>query len=77
MFDREGAKKVDTTIQDILFIMAVSNSCMNPLVYGSYTMKCQMCPFRKRKENKQTGSAYKLELQRRSTGNMIFIFPLK
>lgn len=71
MFDRESAKKVDTTIQDSLFIMAVSNSCMNPLVYGSYAIKCQMCPCNssKKKETKQVGSAYKLELQRRSTGN--------
>lgn len=73
MFDRESAKKVNNTIQDSLFIMAVSNSCMNPLVYGSYTMKCQMCPCNKKKEKKQTGSTYKLELQRRSTGNSVFV----
>ncbi|XP_044733757.1 gonadotropin-releasing hormone II receptor-like [Chrysoperla carnea] len=38
MFDRESALKVDAGLQDALFMMAVSNSCMNPLVYGSYAM---------------------------------------
>lgn len=41
MFDRESAKQVDTKIQDALFIMAVANSCLNPLVYGSYTRECR------------------------------------
>ena len=70
MFDRESAKRVDNTIQDSLFIMAVSNSCMNPLVYGSYAMKFQYCPCSKKKEKKIIGSNYnyKMELQRRSTG---------
>lgn len=47
MFDRESAEKVDTRLQDLLFIMAVSNSCVNPLVYGSYAMnfkrECRYC----------------------------------
>ncbi|NP_001127745.1 neuropeptide receptor A29 [Bombyx mori] len=38
MVDRESASKVSRRIQDLLFAMAVSNSCMNPLVYGSYTL---------------------------------------
>ncbi|KAF4531967.1 hypothetical protein B566_EDAN010214 [Ephemera danica] len=38
MFDRESATLVDGRVQDALFIMAVSNSCMNPLVYGTYAM---------------------------------------
>ncbi|GLH05347.1 uncharacterized protein GBIM_10964 [Gryllus bimaculatus] len=41
MFDRESAKQVDSRVQDALFIMAVSNSCMNPLVYGSYALNCR------------------------------------
>lgn len=38
MFDRESAEKVDKGLQDALFIMAVSNSCVNPLVYGTYNL---------------------------------------
>lgn len=38
MFDRDSAAKLSTWLQDLFFMMAVSNSCMNPLVYGSYAM---------------------------------------
>ncbi|XP_042885357.1 vasopressin V1b receptor-like [Penaeus japonicus] len=38
MFDRQSAMQVDKRLQDALFIMAVSNSCVNPLVYGTYTI---------------------------------------
>ncbi|CAG4935058.1 unnamed protein product [Colias eurytheme] len=38
MFDRESAMLVSARVQDLFFIMAVSNSCMDPLVYGSYTL---------------------------------------
>ncbi|XP_046476477.1 adipokinetic hormone/corazonin-related peptide receptor variant I-like [Neodiprion pinetum] len=47
MFDRESAMRVDTWLQDALFIMAVGNSCANPLVYGSYVVnfrhECSRC----------------------------------
>ncbi|XP_046744200.1 adipokinetic hormone/corazonin-related peptide receptor variant I-like [Diprion similis] len=47
MFDRESAMRVDTWLQDALFIMAVGNSCANPLVYGSYAVnfrqECSRC----------------------------------
>ncbi|XP_037290992.1 adipokinetic hormone/corazonin-related peptide receptor variant I [Rhipicephalus microplus] len=36
-FDAESAKDVDDYLQSSLFMFAVSNSCVNPLVYGSYT----------------------------------------
>ncbi|XP_062554078.1 adipokinetic hormone/corazonin-related peptide receptor variant I isoform X2 [Armigeres subalbatus] len=64
MFDRESALKVDGAIQDGLFLMAVSNSCMNPLVYGSYAMKCRR-PWRRQAppNGLQTPNA----AQRRST----------
>nr|XP_029720535.1 gonadotropin-releasing hormone II receptor isoform X2 [Aedes albopictus] len=64
MFDRESALKVDGAIQDGLFLMAVSNSCMNPLVYGSYAMKCRR-PWRRQAapNGVQTPNA----AQRRST----------
>ncbi|CAG9790752.1 unnamed protein product [Diatraea saccharalis] len=38
MIDRPSAARVSVRVQDLLFAMAVSNSCMNPLVYGSYTL---------------------------------------
>ncbi|CAK1542074.1 unnamed protein product [Leptosia nina] len=38
MFDRESALNVSSRVQDLFFIMAVSNSCMDPLVYGSFTL---------------------------------------
>ncbi|KAI5651465.1 7 transmembrane receptor (rhodopsin family) domain-containing protein [Phthorimaea operculella] len=38
MIDRVSARRVSPRVQDLLFAMAVSNSCMNPLVYGSYTL---------------------------------------
>ena len=34
----ETASQIDKRVQEILFMFAVSNSCVNPLVYGSYTM---------------------------------------
>lgn len=70
MFDRESAAKVASWIQDAFFMMAVSNSCMNPLVYGSYAMNfrkecgrclgCLMCP----KQNS-------VRLRRKGTGKPI------
>ncbi|XP_052758505.1 adipokinetic hormone/corazonin-related peptide receptor variant I-like [Galleria mellonella] len=38
MVDRHSAQHVSARVQDLFFIMAVSNSCMDPLVYGSYTL---------------------------------------
>ena len=32
--DRETAAKIDPKLQKGLFVFAVSNSCMNPIVYG-------------------------------------------
>ncbi|CAH2087259.1 unnamed protein product [Euphydryas editha] len=39
MVDRDSASRVSPQVQDLLFAMAVSNSCMNPLVYGSYALR--------------------------------------
>ncbi|XP_054159631.1 adipokinetic hormone/corazonin-related peptide receptor variant I-like [Oppia nitens] len=36
--DSETAKKLDKGLQNTLFMFAVSNSCVNPLVYGSYSL---------------------------------------
>lgn len=41
MVDRPSAEKVDPRIQDGLFLMVVSNSCLNPLVYGAFTRECR------------------------------------
>lgn len=47
MIDRNSAEKLPNWLQDALFMMAVSNSCMNPMVYGSYAMnfrkECSKC----------------------------------
>ncbi|XP_039293083.1 gonadotropin-releasing hormone II receptor isoform X2 [Nilaparvata lugens] len=39
MVDRSSASQFNPRLQDFFFVMAVSNSCMNPLVYGSYNRK--------------------------------------
>ncbi|GBN02932.1 hypothetical protein AVEN_113341-1 [Araneus ventricosus] len=36
LFDAKSAEKLDTRIQSSMFMFAVFNSCINPLVYGSY-----------------------------------------
>ncbi|XP_050401059.1 adipokinetic hormone/corazonin-related peptide receptor variant I [Patella vulgata] len=36
-FDRESAVKLDPKIRRGLFLFAVSNSCMDPIVYGMFT----------------------------------------
>ncbi|KAI8793188.1 gonadotropin-releasing hormone II receptor [Biomphalaria glabrata] len=36
-FDRNSAIKIDPKVQRGLFIFAVSNSCINPIVYGMFT----------------------------------------
>ncbi|XP_058809240.1 adipokinetic hormone/corazonin-related peptide receptor variant I-like isoform X3 [Phymastichus coffea] len=38
VIDNESAKSVNYMVQESLFIMAVGNSCANPLVYGSYAI---------------------------------------
>ncbi|XP_022236108.1 vasopressin V2 receptor-like [Limulus polyphemus] len=39
--DLDSAKELATEIQSALFMFAVSNSCVNPLVYGSYAFNFQ------------------------------------
>ncbi|OXU17841.1 hypothetical protein TSAR_015270, partial [Trichomalopsis sarcophagae] len=38
VIDKKSAKEVNEMVQESLFIMAVGNSCANPLVYGSYAI---------------------------------------
>ncbi|XP_059620895.1 adipokinetic hormone/corazonin-related peptide receptor variant I-like [Phlebotomus argentipes] len=67
--DKESAVKVDTHIQDGLFLMAVSNSCVNPLVYGSYAIKTCRYPWSSsRSNNIHLLGTSRIGLQRRSTG---------
>lgn len=39
MLDRRGASQVDERLQETLFIMAVTNSGLNPLIYGTVGRK--------------------------------------
>ncbi|CAL8100508.1 unnamed protein product [Orchesella dallaii] len=39
MFDFETAANVDPRIHEALFVTAVSNSCVNPIIYGNYMKK--------------------------------------
>ncbi|RWS05405.1 gonadotropin-releasing hormone II receptor-like protein, partial [Dinothrombium tinctorium] len=34
--DRSSAKKVEYNFQNVLFMFAVSNSCVNPFIYGKF-----------------------------------------
>ncbi|XP_060527383.1 isotocin receptor-like [Cylas formicarius] len=53
MFDRKTAQNLPDWLQDFFFMMVVSNSCMNPMVYGSYVIDfkrlsdCNCCRSRK------------------------------
>lgn len=38
LFDPASAEALDPSLQSSLFIFAVSNSCVNPVVYGSYIL---------------------------------------
>ncbi|QQP34575.1 Putative gonadotropin-releasing hormone receptor [Caligus rogercresseyi] len=39
ILDPETVKGVSSEIQDVLFLTAVLNSCINPLVYGSFYLR--------------------------------------
>ncbi|XP_035211010.1 gonadotropin-releasing hormone II receptor-like isoform X2 [Stegodyphus dumicola] len=58
LFDPVSADKVDSRIQSSLFMFAVSNSCVNPLVYGSYVLNFKQVFKRAfcRRQGSQTGS---------------------
>lgn len=44
MFDRSTAERIlPPFIQDVCFMMVVSNSCMNPIIYGSFVMDFKKC----------------------------------
>ncbi|XP_056640774.1 adipokinetic hormone/corazonin-related peptide receptor variant I-like [Diorhabda sublineata] len=41
MIDRESAERLPEWIQETFFIMVVTNSCANPIIYGSYIITCK------------------------------------
>lgn len=41
MLNRETAEDLPEWLQDTFFMMVVSNSCVNPIVYGSYAINCK------------------------------------
>ncbi|XP_020712343.2 adipokinetic hormone/corazonin-related peptide receptor variant I-like [Athalia rosae] len=72
MFDRESAMRVDASVQDGLFIMAVGNSCANPLVYGSYVVnfrrECTRCFYPRQSASPPHQENAGVRLACRSTG---------
>ncbi|KAL8620628.1 hypothetical protein ACOMHN_029519 [Nucella lapillus] len=63
-FDRESATKIDPKIQRGLFLFAVSNSCINPIVYGMFTTA-----YRREKHRFSLWLKYKLGLSGTSYGS--------
>ena len=47
LFFRDSAEKINTKVQRGLFLFAVSNSCMNPIVYGKFKRYLQTFDFKK------------------------------
>lgn len=43
MFDERSARSVDSRLHGAFFVFAVSNSCVNPLVYGTYAINKRDC----------------------------------
>lgn len=41
MISRESVQSVPEWLQDTFFMMVVSNSCVNPIVYGSFAINCK------------------------------------
>lgn len=63
--DEVTAKQVDPIIQRALFLFAVSNSCMDPIVYGMFTinvkrdvLRCCPCLKKTREESYLSNSGY-------------------
>nr|WDY64293.1 AKH receptor [Aplysia californica] len=60
-FDRTSAVKIDGKVQRGLFLFAVSNSCINPIVYGMFTAAF-------RRESKRWGDWLKTTFSYRGSG---------
>ncbi|XP_055847429.1 adipokinetic hormone/corazonin-related peptide receptor variant I isoform X1 [Episyrphus balteatus] len=52
--DKESALKVDQRIQKGLFLFAVTNSCMNPIVYGAFNIRGREQSYNRSVNNRQT-----------------------
>lgn len=51
--DKESALKVDQRIQKGLFLFAVTNSCMNPIVYGAFNIRGREQSYNRSVKNRQ------------------------
>uniref|UniRef100_A0A6P7GC95 Gonadotropin-releasing hormone II receptor-like n=1 Tax=Diabrotica virgifera virgifera TaxID=50390 RepID=A0A6P7GC95_DIAVI len=41
MLDRESAERLPQWLQETFFLMVATNSCVNPIIYGSYVINCK------------------------------------
>ena len=65
IFDEKTVQNVSPIVQDILFLTAVLNSCLNPFVYGGFYVK----NFRKQMRNRdaRTLESYRLIALKRTS----------
>ena len=65
IFDEKTVQNVSPIVQDILFLTAVLNSCLNPFVYGGFYVR----NFRKQMRNRdaRTSESYRLIALKRAS----------
>nr|AHB51763.1 ACP receptor 1 [Ixodes scapularis] len=76
-FDPDGAGHVNGYLQSSLFMFAVSNSCVNPLVYGSYTTSSKKLTDKVRGSLGRVRDGGRCLLCRRSSGKTVVSSPWK
>ncbi|XP_029832065.2 gonadotropin-releasing hormone receptor isoform X1 [Ixodes scapularis] len=76
-FDPDGAGHVNGYLQSSLFMFAVSNSCVNPLVYGSYTTSSKKLTDKVRGSLVRVRDGGRCLLCRRSSGKTVVSSPWK
>ena len=60
IFDEQTVQNVSPIVQDILFLTAVLNSCLNPFVYGGFYIK-------KSQMQRNTAESYRLSALKKAT----------
>ena len=60
ILDEQTVQNVSPIVQDILFLTAVLNSCLNPFVYGGFYIK-------KSQMQRNTAESYRLSAMKRAT----------